>query len=44
MRVAADEELIAVERVDVIDVIDDESGPALEAPALTEPSQPQPDA
>jgi DNA gyrase subunit A len=44
MRVAADEELIAVERVDVIDIIDDESGPTLETPALTEPSQPQSDA
>jgi DNA gyrase subunit A len=38
MRVAADEELIAVERVDVLEVADDEAG------AVTEPSQPQPEA
>jgi DNA gyrase subunit A len=38
MRVAADEELIAVERVDVLEVADDE------AAAVTEPSQPQPEA
>jgi len=44
MRVAADEELIAVERVDVIDVADDEPGASPDAPAVTEPSQPQPDA
>ena len=44
IRLADDEELVAVERVDVIDIVDDEPGSAVDAPAVTEPSQPQPDA
>ena len=44
MRVAADEELIAVERVDVIDIVDDEPSAGADAPAVTDPSQPQPEA
>jgi DNA gyrase subunit A len=42
MRVAADEELIAVERVDVIDLPED--GTEAGGVAVTEPSQPQPEA
>jgi DNA gyrase subunit A len=41
MRVAEDEKLIAVERVDVLEVDDEDAAPGA---ALTEPSQPQPDA
>ncbi|MFY2765103.1 DNA gyrase subunit A [Arenimonas sp. MALMAid1274] len=47
MRVAADEELIAVERVDVIEPLDaaEAAEPAEgAAPAVTEPSPPQPEA
>jgi DNA gyrase subunit A len=41
MRVAEDEKLIAVERVDVLEVDDEEAAPGA---AVTEPSQPQPEA
>ncbi|WP_290889473.1 DNA gyrase subunit A [Arenimonas sp.] len=41
MRVAEDEKLIAVERVDVLEVDDEEGAPGA---TLTEPSQPQPEA
>ncbi|HEX4852611.1 DNA gyrase subunit A [Arenimonas sp.] len=41
MRVAQDEKLIAVERVDVLEVDDEEASPGA---AVTEPSQPQPEA
>ena len=44
MRVAADEELIAVERVDMIEVVYDEPGAVAGAAPVTDPSQPQPDA